>query len=277
MKELLSAYFDGELSAEKRPQVAKHLATCRECSRELEEFRGLSVMAEGLTHPEPPAQIWQALEKQLSVEVDLKSKRRLRLFDWTRRPVARLLLATAAVALVAVGWSGYKSWVDVRDHQQFTAVFGQYLDEFQRDPQAAQQVLLTNYRGQLMDAEQAVQSVGYRPVVADGLPDGYSAESTYVMKMPCCTCVQCNCRRSDGTMFAIFEHDGKEPEWFGDRPENESICGGKNCTLVGLDDHFAASWKVGKRYLTVIGARDTEEVAQLVAWFDNRRERSRSQ
>lgn len=273
VQELLSAYFDGELSAETRAKVTEHLARCGDCARELEEFRGLSVLAEGLIHPEPPTQIWKALEGQLSTEFRQKSERKTlpAWFDWTRRPVARLLLATAAFVLVAAGWLSYKSWLDDGDHHRFTAVFGQYLDEFRRDPQAAQQILLTNYRGQAVDAQQAVHTVGYRPSVADGLPDGYSIESTYVMKMPCCTCVQCNCIRNDGTALAIFEHDDKQAEWFGNRPETVASCGGKQCGLVQLDGQIAASWKIGERHMTVIGARDAEEVALLVTWFDDRR------
>ena len=111
--------------------------------------------------------------------------------------------------------------------------------------------------------------VGYRPAVANGLPEGYSVESTYVMTMPCCTCVQCLCKRSDGSTIAIFEHDDEETkEWFGDRPETLANCGGYRCSVVELEGHIAASWLRGKRHITVVGVRDVAELAELVAWFD---------
>jgi hypothetical protein len=184
----------------------------------------------------------------------------------------------AATVLIAVGWFGYTNWVEhdadssVHDSDhQMAVVFGEYLEVFRSDPNAAQQILLAKYESQAVDAEHPIQSVGYRPAVAGGMPDGYSVESTYVMNMPCCKCVQCNCERSDGTTIAIFEHDDEEPAWFGDRPTTEAICNGARCSLVDLDDRIAATVRRGKRHITVIGARDAAEVDQLVAWFDDRR------
>jgi hypothetical protein len=171
---------------------------------------------------------------------------------------------------VGIGWYVYQARFQHGD-SQFTAEFGHYLQEFQRDPAAAQQFLLAQYDNQSVDPQRALQLVGYRPAVADGLPDGYSMESMHVMKMPCCTCVQCLYKRSDGSTIAIFEHDDDAmDEWFGDRPERSAICGGKRCGLVDLDSRIAVSWKQGKRHIMVIGLQDVEEVNQLVAWFDDR-------
>lgn len=268
VKELLSAYYDDELSSVKRTAVAEHLAGCFACAHELEGFRSLSVLAEGLASPEPPTHIWRQLEEQLDGERLVTERWR-----WTRQPVVRLGLATAAAILIAAGWFGYRTWIGHGGDRQFTVVFGQYLDEFHRDPHAAQRILLTNYEGQAMDAEQAVHTVGYRSAVADGMPDDYSVESTYVMKMPCCTCVQSLCQRSDGTTIAVFEHDADEPNWFGDRPATEENCRGKQCRIVHLDNRLAATWQRGNRHITVVGVRDTAEIERLVAWFDERRVR----
>lgn len=274
VKELLSAYHDDELSSDTRTAVAEHLAGCEDCARELEGFRSLSIMAERLAQPEPPAHIWQSLEEQLAVERRDRTERSTFLdwLGWTRKPSVRFGLATAAAILIAVGWFGYANWpVEHNVDHQMAVVFGEYLEEFRRDPSAAQQILLANYEGRSVDADQALHTVGYRPVIADGLPDGYSVESTYVIKMPCCTCVQCLCRRSDGTTIAIFEHDDEEADWFGDRPQSEAICDGKRCSMVEIDDRLAATWRQGKRHITVVGARDAAEVERLVAWFDDRR------
>ena len=65
VKELLSAYYDDELTSGQRTAVAEHLACCDECAHELEGFRRLSALAERLAQPEPPARIWQQLEAQL--------------------------------------------------------------------------------------------------------------------------------------------------------------------------------------------------------------------
>jgi len=274
VKDLLSSYYDDELPADTRAAVAEHVAGCEECARELEDFSGLSTMAKALTHPESPARIWQQLEEQLHSEDRAKAKRPT-LLDWlreTRKPVMQLGLASAAAILVAIAWLGYGTWYKHRGHAELAVVFGQYLDEFYKDPRAAQQILLAKYEGQAVDVEQAVHAVGYRPVVADGLPDGYTVESTYVMKMPCCTCVKCLCNRGDGTTIAIFEHDDEEADWFGDRREAEAICAGIECSIVALDDRFAVTWRHGERHITVVGVQDTAEVDRLVAWFDDRRQ-----
>ncbi|MEO8498748.1 MAG: zf-HC2 domain-containing protein [Planctomycetota bacterium] len=277
VKELLSAYYDDELSSDKRTAVANHLAGCDDCVHELEIFRNLSALADGLTHPEPPAHIWQQIEKELGSEQQNRSERP-RIFEWlgwTKQPAVRFGLAIAAAILIAIGWFGYTTWFEHDPDHQLAAVFGEYLDEFRRDPVAAQKILLANYEGQAVTVEQAVRTVGYRPAVADGLPDGYTVGETYVMKMPCCTCVQCLCQSSDGTTIAIFEHDDKEADWFGDRPQTEAICDGTRCSLVELDDRIAATWQRGKRHMTLVGVKDKAEVERLVAWFDDRR-RTRS-
>ncbi len=155
------------------------------------------------------------------------------------------------------------------------AVFGEYLDRFKSDPHDAQSFLLSQYQHEPVHPQEAVERVGYRPVVADGLPNGYSLVSTHVMKMPCCTCVQCLCQRADGTTLAIFEHDDEELEWFGTRPTVNVTCQSKQCALVELPSSMAASWKSGKRHITVIGAKDVGEVDKLVAWFSQNREATR--
>lgn len=272
VKNLLSAYYDQELSTEVTLEVSQHLAGCEECTTELAGFGELSSMAKGLCHPIPPAHIWNALEAQLDAkQSDHATTRQSRgWLIWIRQPVTRFAFAAAALVLVAIGWFGY-TMSSHHDEHQMAAVFGQYLDQFQVDPQGAQAVLLTNYESRAVVADQAIQTVGYRPLVAEGVPPGYSVVSTHVLKMPCCTCVQCLCQRDDGTTIAIFEHDDKEPKWFGGRASKEAVCGGKQCSLVTLDDRLAATWRLGTRHISVIGVRDAAEVSDLVAWFDKRR------
>ncbi len=151
---------------------------------------------------------------------------------------------------------------------QHAAVFGHYLALFQQDPEKAQSMLLAKYEGETLDANNAVRHVGYRPAVAEGLPEGYAIEGTFVMEMPCCRCVQSVCRRTDGSVLVIFEHDDEQPKWFGKRPGTMADCGGKQCSLVGLDSQLAASWKRGERHITIIGARDLAEVGKMVTWLE---------
>ena len=280
VQDLLSDYYDAEVSDDVRSEVAKHLSECSVCADRLAGFEKLSTVVGDWMTPLPPARVWAQIERGLDRHAD-ENVASLPLPNETSRlrpvqshfSVARLL-TLAATVLVAAGiwWMGHRVWSGHGQQDEMTAVFGRYLDEFRHDPSAAQQFLLTKYDGQPVDAQQAAQRVGYRPTIAGGLPDGYAVESTYAMKMPCCNCVKCLCLRKDGSNIAIFEHDDRETtHWFGDRPVVSAKCGGKDCRVVQLDDHIAASWKHDDRHITVVGARDLAELNQIVAWFDERK------
>lgn len=274
VKELLSAYYDEALVNDQRIEVSTHLETCEECTKELAAYKKLSGMAKALTTPAPPKHIWNELERQLDSNCDSPeiAEPEVASRQWSFPTRKLMALAATLLLAVSVGWIGYHSWFGHGEHDQFTVEFGQYLDEFHVNPDSAQQFLLAKYENRLIDPNEEIGELGYRPAVAMGMPEGYSLQSTYVMKMPCCTCVQCVCQRSDGTTIAIFEHDDEETkEWFGERPEMSVTCNGSRCSLVELDDRIAASWKLDKRHITVVGIRDVAELTALVAWFDDRK------
>lgn len=274
VKELLSAYFDGELNDELHAQVRQHVVGCSECRNELDGFDRLSQLVSSATVSPPPAELWKRIESGLDRDVlpspasrHSTSSRTPR--SWNTRRWA--VLAATVLVVVTIGGVSYRSLFPPSEHHQFMAVFGEYLDRFKSDPHDAQSFLLSQYQHESVQPVEAVDRVGYRPVVADGLPDGYSVVSTHVMKMPCCTCVQCLCQRADGTTLAIFEHDDEEFEWFGTRPTVNVTCQSKQCALVELPSSMAASWKSGKRRITVIGAKDLAEVDSLITWLERRR------
>lgn len=267
VQQFLSEYYDGELAEKLRRRVAEHLDHCPACARELGGFENMSQMASALDTPVPPEQLWNRIEAQLGrpspVQPQPVSK--------SSRPPPARWFALAASILFAMGlsWFTYQALTSHGEHSRFAAEIRQYLDEFHRDPDAAQQFLLAKYENESVQVDQAAKRVSYRPAVADGLPEGYKMEATNVMKMPCCTCVQCLCKRSDDSTVAIFEHDeGQTREWFGDRPEVSVNCHGTRCTLVETKNQITVTWTRGKRHLTIIGLRDVGEVTEFVAWFD---------
>ena len=260
-RELLSAYCDDELSAEERATVALHLEQCEDCARRLEEFHRLSRLAQELVCPSTPDHLWPQFEQQLDAANGQGGS------IGGSRP--RWQICTAAVAasvlLVALVWIAFKSWPG-HDGHEMGAAFEQYLTTFSDDPETAQHILVENYPSREVELDQAIEVVGYRPAIADGLPDGITAGPAYVLKMPCCTCVQCYCQRPDRSGIAIFEHDDDESDWFGDRSESAAICHGTRCSLVNLSNNLlAATWRRGQRFITVVGARDMSEIERLVA------------
>ncbi len=278
-RELMSGYFDGELPEEQRAVMASHFELCESCHKEIDIFQQLSALAKATPTPVVAQDTWRQIESQLDaqgssspsdprneIHETASSRSTPHAASW-KRPLG---WAMAASLLLLVGWLGYRTWFGEEQsaEHEFEAVFAEYLTEFRNDPVEAQQVLLRNYRGVRVDPKSANQSVGYQPVVARGVPPEYSIESTYVMTMPCCTCVQCVCKHEDGSTIVIFEHDDAESHWFGDREKRQEICAGKTCEIVGLNDSIAATWQQGNRHLTVVGLKNTRQVDELVAWFE---------
>jgi len=88
--------------------------------------------------------------------------------------------------------------------------------------------------------------------------------------MPCCDCLQVICRRADGSRVAVFRHDQAEPDWLSGCPTVATECAGKACRIVRASSDLAATWSVGSHHYTIIGARDTDEVKQLIGVLDGR-------
>jgi hypothetical protein len=262
----LSAFHDGELQPDIQAAVAKHLDGCPECARRLAEFQEVSRTTAELPTPRVPADIWPQIETKLATDVP---GQQASLNHFIRRKRTWIGFATAALVFVAASTAAIV-WLQQAEHEHsHVAVnFGSYLDEFEHNPDAAQQVLLSNYEGRAVSYDEAATKVRYQPVTPAVLPNGLSREAVYLLRMPCCTCVQAIYQGAGGEKLAVFEHADDQPVWFGTRSTIHARCNGIPCSLVEIDDHLAASWKRNGRYVTVIGARDLEQVAELVAYLD---------
>jgi hypothetical protein len=266
VRRYLSAYHDGELGTDDLAVVSRHLEDCSECSARLAEIRDLSDLAKRLPSPAVPAGIWTQIDERLR---DTPTGRQGSFAHVFRRRRIRVALAAAALGLVAVSTLTVV-WIAEREHTHVAVNFGRYLDEFERNPDGAEQALLANYAGRAVSYDEAATQLRYRPVTPEQLPNGLSRKAMYLLRMPCCTCVQAIYRRADGQTIAVFEHVDDQPVWFGERPSIQARCNGMPTSLVQVDDCLAASWRQDGRYLTVVGANDVEQVAQLVAFLDSR-------
>lgn len=256
----LSAYHDGELSSEAAAEVAGHIATCPACTVELEVFRTLSSMTRRLTDPPVPTDDWERLNAKLM------PNRKNASFPAS---IARRRLAVAAAILVvsSIGVACYKAWHTSQDQFRIAQTFERFLERFDKQPETAQQILLADYEGQATTLQQAPDVLGYEPVIAKEPPPGCTSHEAYLLSMPCCRCMEIVCKQEDGHSIAIFEHDTKRPGWFGERNSIECLCHAVPTNVTQIGNELAATWKNGKRYLTVIGARDLDEVTRLVAFY----------
>jgi predicted anti-sigma-YlaC factor YlaD len=58
-KDLMMGYLDEELSSEQTHRFEEHLATCKQCSSQLQEFRQLKAITDQMTLIEPEDRLWQ--------------------------------------------------------------------------------------------------------------------------------------------------------------------------------------------------------------------------
>jgi len=280
VQDRLSAYYDGELSAESQTGISRHLSECASCAAEYAKFNDVTRAVKRMPQPRVSAAVWDGLTVELVAaesndairRVSASSQRKYR-HRWMSFP--RLALIASVLLSLGLGYwisrdLGHLNSADHGHSADFLATMDHYLRQLPADPDAAEQFLLSKYNGQIVNSDTAVQFVGYRPAVSEGLPEGYSLASTSVLKMPCCTCVKAMCRRQDGSTLVLFEHDDDKTEWFGERQSNMAMCGDKECCLVDLDSSIAATWKRGSRSLTAVGVRDIDEVATLVGWLDKK-------
>lgn len=270
VKDRLSAFHDAALSSEEAAQVADHLGACSDCARQRDGFESLSAGVRELDVPVPPAEIWRQVAEQLDrpeAEPVERARRNVSTLSpkYSNYGWLRPALAVAALVVVAIGSF---TWFAPNNRDVLAADLERYADQFPHNFAAAQKVLIAKYDGRAIELADAVRHVGYRPAVAHQSPAEYSVDSAYVLKMPCCDCLQIICRRSDGSKIAIFEYADPQRVTFGDRPERRSQCDGTNCRMVEINNEYAVKWQQDGRHISVIGVRDKAELEKLVGWLN---------
>lgn len=266
-KEYLSAYCDGQLSAELASQLHDHVSTCSDCSAEVASFGRLSRLIIESNVPAPPTGLWANIETGMQTSTEVRSVVAHRYMEVSPRV---LRLGLAASLLLAVGiWRSSQSHLNDRHrHDELAVNLQDVMSTFAKEPLLAVNKLSEQYQGVEVALDAAEDLLGYRPAIGKNLPAGYQLTSTRVLKMPCCNCSASICRRDDGTSFVVFEHDVEQQMSFGDTPAISAKCCGKECRLMQMPKQLAVTWNKGKRQLTAIGVNGIEEVASLVAAVD---------
>ena len=95
----LSEYVDGELPADERVELERHLETCDECRTIVGDLGRLRDAAGQLADQEPPRDLWAGIEARIGGEARVLPLRRRWTFTLPQ-------LAAAAALLVAVGAGG---------------------------------------------------------------------------------------------------------------------------------------------------------------------------
>ena len=91
-KALLMGYLDDELDDEQKNSVSLHLASCPQCTAELEEFRKLKQITDQVTLTEPEDRIWQNYWSSV--------------YNRTERSIGWIIFSISAILLLIYG--GFK-------------------------------------------------------------------------------------------------------------------------------------------------------------------------
>jgi hypothetical protein len=106
--ERLSAYIDGELTADERTSVEQHLETCADCQGVLADLRGIVVRARALEDRPPENDLWTEIEARLEkrpVVVPLETHRARRLLSFSLPQMAAAAVALIVLSVSATWWA----------------------------------------------------------------------------------------------------------------------------------------------------------------------------
>lgn len=256
---LLSALHDGELDAEERNAVLAHLSSCGSCSAYLDSIRSMSELATQLPAATPPPDLVEKVERALTEKnKSTLAERRPR----RRRLLVMLVLGAAAMAAGLAVWPFLAG--DAHHHEEMVRVFGQFLEAHERGQAHADEILPQHYGGKLVGLAAASEALHHSSLTKPTILGNHRVEKRYLLKMPCCDCVQTVYVRRGRKSLVIFEHEKEQPDWFQNRPLRRTECEGRPCCVVELKESLAASWRVGGRQVTAVGVRDLTELGRLM-------------
>lgn len=98
----LNAYLEGLSSPEEKSALEKHLATCRECSAELEDLKKTIHLVGDMDEIEPPSWLTQKVMTRIRAETAVQESFLTRLFHRYPTGIPAAAVATLVVAVTAV-------------------------------------------------------------------------------------------------------------------------------------------------------------------------------
>jgi len=257
---LLSPFHDGELTPDEHRAIVVHIASCAACSQKLESIRRLSDLVETTPTPEAPSTLLTKLEQSLD---SLAPRRRwFKLGPAQSRAAAALLAAAAVVAVCVTVWK--ISSAPSHSHEEMVRVFNEFLDSYEQGNPSTEELLARRYDGTLVNEAAATAALKRKTVAPPVVLANHRVTKRYVLKMPCCDCVETIYARDGTTSFVLFEHEKEQSEWFNTRPMVRAECRGKACCMVQLKGSLAATWPVEGGFVTIVGVRDVSELGDLI-------------
>jgi len=91
--DLMMGYLDEELTAEQKHRFEEHLAACKQCAAQLQEFRQLKAITDQVTLVEPEDRLWQQYWDGI--------------YNRIERGIGWIMFSVAAILLIIYG--GFKA------------------------------------------------------------------------------------------------------------------------------------------------------------------------
>lgn len=122
LEELLSAYIDGEVTAEERQTVEQHVASCVSCRATLQDFSAVQTLSKMLPVLDAP----QGFRQRVSGRIEQQSRSRI----WEMKWVPRFAFGTIALLLIGASVM-FWHWRQTPQTQpeQYTAAIDVYAED----------------------------------------------------------------------------------------------------------------------------------------------------
>jgi len=295
-RELMSAYFDGELNGftgESQNEVRDHIANCEACARELRSFEQLRQLVASQTPRQLTPPSWDSIAARLD---DISSRTlaaetaepvaRDAPLTWTRRTAIGGLLTLAACTLLffSLRVPQHHDERSVTQANVATLNLQPFMELFGTDAGKAMKILASQHPTADVTLAKAEAEFGRPTFVqtsasSNSLPGNAHLVSTKLMQFPFCkclrgactcgaggcTCVACLCERPDGSTYLVLEQCKSQSITFGDLPVQLVKRRDRHLQQVEANGTVAISWEQGGERLTAIGIRGSQEIDSLLA------------
>jgi anti-sigma factor RsiW len=246
MKELISAYADGELDAQQRAQAERHLGECENCSQSLKAISAMKVaMRNDVLLFNVPGALRKKIESMVAKAADPPAHAKPK----TSRPVIHLkhvLMATAAGLALAAGITGYVMWPTARDRIEAQAV------QDYRQALAGSSVAHVESSDSATVLHWLSMQSNFSPVTPNRLPTGYTLAGGRIDVV-------------DGRHVAVFVYrKGSQTSNLFQWPANNAVGAGNVDTIQGVG---VTAWNAGGMNFVMVsdgGAPAVGEMADLV-------------
>jgi predicted anti-sigma-YlaC factor YlaD len=104
--ERVSAYFDGEISDERKNDVQEHLKTCSECARYIERLRALESLRKNSVQEEVSQEQWDSCWQEIKQETTRRILKRRHVHFIRNLAILGAIAATVLIALTV--WAVFK-------------------------------------------------------------------------------------------------------------------------------------------------------------------------